>query len=65
MQDPNGSTDLLVIQDRMEELKVFIREWKWSILVVVLKLRFVKCFSGTPTEAHAQIQQYGSWAGAT
>lgn len=26
MQDPNGSTDLLVIQDRMEELKVFIRE---------------------------------------
>lgn len=24
MQDPNGSTDLTVIQDRMEELKVVL-----------------------------------------
>ncbi len=42
-QDPNGCTDLTVIQDRMEELKVvlFIRELKKSISLTVLEFRNV------------------------
>lgn len=71
VQDPSGSTDLTVIQDRMEELKVVLcflfsvfSLWKESTLLIAGMeklnnyLNFIFFLPCPSTETHVEIQQY-------
>lgn len=62
LQDPNGTTDLTVIQDRMDELKVFCCLFFFLSegLLVTINPDTYKCNFCLFTETHVKIQQHGS-----
>lgn len=57
VQDPNGSTEPAVVQDRMEELKVFFLLFWGGIMNILKNLTLLPCLC---LETHVEIQQYGS-----
>lgn len=59
VQDPNGSTEPTVVQDRMEELKVFLFLFMCHLLTLKKKkhLTLLTCLC---PETYVEIQQYGS-----